>query len=1146
MSDSPGAERRGRRVPGERASAAQATLTAVLREQARRAAEGFVFGLLEAPGSADVVAGVADRGALAKALWGEAFVVVYRLLFILTLEALPDAPRAFPFTGTSLWRTRYSPSRALAGIVDEYKRRGAGAGLGERLSALFRLFERGHRDENVVLIQNPLGGRVFGEGATALVDRIGIPDAAAAHLLDCLLWMPAGGATERQLIDYGRLEVEELGRVYEALLELEPGLAAEPMCRLRRQKLEVVAPAAEGERYRRGAAAPENGAAGVQWVEAIPAGRFYLRAGLGRKATGAYYTPQAFVRFLIEETLGREVAARSPSDDPQPAAILQNIRVMDPAMGSGHFLVEACRFLGDRLYEARRRCEELAAEAEAQAEGAATGEATALRERARELRGRLREVPDLGDAISARRLAALHCLYGVDKNPLAVEITKLSLWLEVRADGLPLTFLDHRLVCGDSIAGPFFEQLGTYPKGGGEVPGYSELRRRAHFAGGPGGDYFRAALPMLAKVWSGGVMLGEEADDEGYALLVKAAANEEALEPVIAARPGLAGMLAAGRGALGFDLTFPDVFYPNGLLGARAGFEAVIGNPPWDAVRPKSKEFFAAIDLRVLDAPTKRERAGVEAGLRADARVAALEVAYERELRAEQRLHERLFKHQTALVLGAKTGGDPDKAKLFAERFVELCRPSGKIGVLLPSAFHANAGATGVRRLYLDQLAIIYCISFENRRRLFEIDSRFKFDLLVAAREPPRGSFACAFYRHDPGWLAGEMADALRYTPQLIAATGGEHRALLELRSAEDLAVAERCFALPGRFLERCEGDGIRFGRELHMTDDAWRFEPAGDALSTGEDPRDPEVMAALLKRGRLLLHDDKTFTQLSDLTRKWRPRYLVPLNRLADRPDWVRAATVFRVAFRKITGATNERTTIAHILPPGSVFGDATFCERDPLVRPAARALVLLGVLTSFSFDWLVRLRAQSNLNLFLMNATPVPGAQAASFIAHAVLRLACNHAGYAALWREQLGDAWREPAPRGTYPVLGGDAPRWAVRARIDAMIADAYGLSRDQYARVLSSFNHKGFVVGPELCLAAFDELKAQGLESFAEANDPYADVPLVEDRPEPIVDLAAPDERAGARDRRQSTTPERRWSSAATHRSRDCKEGSKKVW
>jgi hypothetical protein len=709
---------------------------------------------------------------------------------------------------------------------------------------------------------------------------------------------------------------------------------------------------------------------------------------------------------------------------------------------------------------------------------------------------------------------AIHCLYGVDKNPLAVELAKLSLWLTARAEGLPLTFVDRHLIHGDSIAGPFFNQLATYPKSGDEVPEFAALRRRANSS---------ADLAMLARAWSGGVMLGDQADDEGYRLLMEAISGNGDAGAVIAARPGLARMLEIGRDALAFDLIFPEVFYANsgGLSEERLGFDAVIGNPPWDAIRPKAKEFFASIDLRVLDAPTKRERAGVEQKLRQDARVAALESAYKAEVHHARRLHARLFEHQTAKVGGARTGGDPDMAKVFAERFVELCRPSGRVGVLLPSAFHANAGATGVRRLYLDKMAITSCFSFENRRKLFEIDSRFKYDLLVAVKEPPRAAFLCAFYRHDPAWLAGEKVDALRYTPQFVAETGGEHRVLLELRSAADLAIAEQCYSHPARFLGLCDQSRIRFGRELHMTDDAWRFAPLKEALPAPEDPRDPRVMAALLERGRLLLHDDKTFTSLSDLTRKWRPRYLVPLDRLSDRPDWARAATAFRVAFRKITGATNERTTIAHILPPGSVFGDATFCERDPFARPTARALVLLGLLTSFSFDWLVRLRAQSNLNLFLINATPVPEIPAATMIAHAVLRLACNHEGYAPLWKEQLGNAWREPLAgkkKNIWPVLADDDSRWHVRAAIDAVIAGAYGLSREQYARALSSFTHKTSPRAPELCLAALDELQARGLEDFVKDRDPYWDIPLAEGLPErvielPVPDLASGDSRAG---------------------------------
>ncbi|MFY0576331.1 N-6 DNA methylase [Cystobacter fuscus] len=157
------------------------------------------------------------------------------------------------------------------------------------------------------------------------------------------------------------------------------------MCRLRRDKLEVVVPQALRP------AAPDGDqrtGIAVEWVEDIRPGQFFLRVGLGRKSTGSYYTPHPFVRFLVLETLGPEVALRSPTDDPRPAEILK-LKVLDPAMGSGHFLVEACRFLADKLYEACRLCDDLASTAEERARSAKTEEERAqAQQRATELRSR--------------------------------------------------------------------------------------------------------------------------------------------------------------------------------------------------------------------------------------------------------------------------------------------------------------------------------------------------------------------------------------------------------------------------------------------------------------------------------------------------------------------------------------------------------------------------------------------------------------------------------------------------------------------------------------------------------------------------------------------------------------------------------------
>ena len=317
----------------------------------------------------------------------------------------------------------------------------------------------------------PLGGALFGAEATPLLDRLAWGERAVALLLDRLLWTtPKGRARER--VHYGSLDVEDLGRVYEALLELEPGITTAPMSRLRRAKLEVVLPAEHAAQYR-GKRCERRGH-GVTWVEDIPAGRFFLRAGVGRKTTGSYYTPHAFVRFLVRETLAPQITARSPDADPNPAAILA-LKVVDPATGSGHFLVEACRYLAEALYAACRMCDEGAAAAEDEAERASPDDRARLLARAAELRQRVADLPDPDGLLLAylpsraseggasgvsqsralaicRRLVAVHCLYGVDSNRLAIELAKLSLWLESYAEGLPLTFLDHRLVHGDSIA----------------------------------------------------------------------------------------------------------------------------------------------------------------------------------------------------------------------------------------------------------------------------------------------------------------------------------------------------------------------------------------------------------------------------------------------------------------------------------------------------------------------------------------------------------------------------------------------------------------------------------------------------------------------------------------------------------------------
>lgn len=1123
----------------EEARKAQTTVTDELRGQARQAIQGFLQELVDHPENRATILKHQEEEDLAATLWKEGLKLVYRLLFILKLETSPEPERGFSFASVSLWRNTYSPSGALAPIVRRVLDEAIETGdfLEQSLRATFRAFERGLKvpDMNVPA----LGGALFGPEALPLIDSLQWGEQAVARLLDHLLWVEGKKRSEeRRRVYYGPLDVEELGRVYESLLELEPGIATEDMCRLRRNKLEVVVAVAQGEEYRSGESNSK-----VQWIEEIPEGRFYLRVGLGRKSSGSYYTPHAFVSFLVRETCGPLCDERSRDDDPYPKKILE-LKVCDPAMGSGHFLVEACRYLGERLYEACRLCDEKATELRHAAtllvEEGKNAEAEQELARAKVFRDRLDELPDIQRELIShlpsasnvdeeeselsqrraravcRRLVAIHCLYGVDKNELAVELAKVALWLESFSEGLPLTFLDHRLVQGDSLTGPRFSQLIEPPLG--LIEG-EERKKSDYFHKAVRGALDKAILEIsqldqsiakdikdieqkraakrkldeliepwreLSKAWSGCVMLADENLNRAYDNLLEQYV-EGLFEGINEERWQQARCVAGD--ALAWDLAFPDVFFRKS-----EGFDVVIGNPPWDSVQPAAKEFFAAYDLRVLDAPTRKEGKEVEERLTADEAVSEAYQQYLSGFEQQKRLYSRCYEHVNRSAGGASSGAVLDLWQCFAERGVFVLKDLGRLGWVLPSALHANQSATGIRDLYLKELDWKACFSFENRNRLFNIHRSFKFATIVAQRSKTGTSeMSCAFYRHDLDWLTTKAGE-LTYTREFIEKSGLEYRTLSELRQQIDVDVSAKCFSGGVAFGEFCEESSIKCGEEAHMSKSSHLFVDISEINKNADSAYLP-------------LHEGKTFHQYTD---RWsEPRYAIPLSNLEDKSHWKRPAQFYRLAFRAIARSTDERTSIFMLIPPGYCFGHSAPSERTPWSRRNINALIAMSVCNSFPFDWNLRQKASANVSLFILNSCPVPGekqlAKITSLLVHSALRLSCKHKEYHSLWKEQLGEDWKESGNKYTWPVLHQEASRWALRAAMDALIAQAYGLNRHLYEHVLSSFSHTSFPDAPTLCLQAFDELSKIGTEAFCRKYDPYHDVPLNNALPKPVIEL-----------------------------------------
>ena len=965
----------------------QAGVTAALRAQARDALSLF----LDA-----VVRHAENAGRLTEAdgLWTQGLILIERLLFILKLESGSLGGR---FTESALWRQALSPGSVLAPLVREVRDHAAPSGrlLEGGLRTLFTVCRDG-LDAGETQIP-PLAGALFSSSAMPALEVLTWGETAVAGLLDRLLW--TAGPKGRERVRYGALGVEELGHVYEGLLDQQPRIAA---------------------------------------------GRFLLRDGPGRKSSGSFYTPRPFVRFLVQQTLGPIVAARCPPDDPDPTAIL-GIKIVDPAAGSGHFLVKSCRFLADSLYAACVACDADPSR-RSRLDALPSAETLAAYLPSRVSEGNGWGVSEEHARALCRRMVAVSCLYGVDRNPLAIELAKLSLWLESHAEGLPLTFLDHRLVAGDSLSGPMLRDLATLPVtrspvdpllAGAVLRELERVRVKSaldvatlnatvgrDLADQQRKDGTKARLDRmlapwrnLARAWAGAVMLAlPPADDEWLALARHVA---ETTSWPTDLTPVQSQLMAAGASSLSWDAVFPDVFASD-----HAGFDAVLCNPPWEVLQANGAEFAARLE-KPADAAE---------------RLRAYRDVFARQHRAVSRLYR------------CQTGGSPsrlDTFRVFAERTLQLSGYAGAVGMVVPSAFHANDGAAATRRLFFDAARIESCLSFENRRRFFDIHASFRFALLVARRPGPTDAITCGFYLSDLA-EADAPGRTVTYDRAFIEATGGPGLGFLELRSAEDMALARQMFLGRQTLEEWCQARGIRLGREMNITDDAHRVVPASSLRGAG-----------------LTFHEGKTIHQFTD---QWSaPRYAVPLKALNDRTTWVAASRHFRLALRKIARSTDERTSIAAILPPGSICNDTAPVERTPALRPDATALVLCAILNSFTFDWALRQKIAATVSLFLLEACPICPLppEAERLLAHGALRLCCNHAGFASLWQEQTGATWN-----GGWPIVSDAAERWRIRAQMDAVVAHAYGLTRTQYVRILESFTHRTWPAAPAWCLAAFD--------------------------------------------------------------------------
>ena len=842
------------------------------------------------------------RRASPAAALDESLIVIYRILFLLFAEARDLVPH---------WHATYRNAYTLEAMRPAIEGRARPRGIWEGLQAIARLAHRGCRAGSLRV--PPFNGRLFSPAEAPMADTVRLDDGAVRDALLVLTTRPSGNGRER--IAYADLGVEQLGAVYEHVLDYRP-------------------------------------AAGSDGADLRPSGR--------RKATGTFYTPRPLTEYLVRRTLAPLVRAATPEQ-------ILGLRVLDPSMGSGAFLVAACRHLASAYEQALIR------------EGVVAAA----------------DIED-ADRTGFRRLVAQRCLFGVDLNPMAVQLGRLSLWLATLAADRPLTFLDHHLRSGNSLVGASPADIWRQPPGSGgrgrpsstplfashplepelqsvvqprlalaeEPDDTLEVVRRKEMVlarlSGPAAPLQR--WKAAADLWCAGWFVAP-IDRRTYGSLLHEVLSGTADLPARVAAPLLsrARAVAAERGFFHWTLEYPEAFYePTGVPRERPGFDAVLGNPPWEMLRD-------------------------DGGGAAEPAARMMRFA------------------RDSNVYRLQGSGHANLYQLFVERALSLVRPGGRLGFIVPSGLASDHGSGGLRRELITRTAIDTFMTIENRAGIFPIHRGLKFTLLTATPGCQTDAIPARSGVRETGVLDrlpdDEIdRDAVALAPSLLARVSGPGLAIPDIRSQADLSLVSRIV-----WSHPAVGDaewGLRFGRELNATEDRPHFSTDFHGLPVAEG-KHLHPFAVRVAETRLRVGSD------------------VAARLLGGRRPFTRP----RLAYRDVASASNRLTLIAAIVPRGVVTTHTVFVVRTP--PDLETQYFLCAMFNSYVANHLVRMRVSTHVGAAVIDRLPVPKPprESAAFrrLASLAVALAAGH------------------------PVA---AEQQAVAARL-------YGIDAEEFALVLDGF-------------------------------------------------------------------------------------------
>ncbi|MBX0330191.1 hypothetical protein K2Z83_21205 [Oscillochloris sp. ZM17-4] len=684
--------------------------------------------------------------------------------------------------------------------------------------------------------------------------------------------------------------------------------------------------------------------------------------------------------------------------------------MIDPACGSGAFLLAAARRIGRELAKVR------------------AGE----------------DQPTPAAFRHAVRDVIQRCIFGVDLNPLATDLCKLALWIEGHCAGMPLSFLDHHIKRGNSLIGATraLVEAGVpddaYKAVTGDDKGVARevkkrnkqerelalkqgmVQRGLFDAGGASGPDLAGELRALDEAADDSVAavrakarrlvaLRERANPDKVQFDLWTAAFFQPLTPANAPNvptskdvldPKLgeiraihAEAMADEVGFFHWELEFPQVFAPQRHRGTEdgkeeslrlrtsvvnmSGFDVVLGNPPWERIKLQEQEHFVDVP-EISQAANKSAREKMIAAWRGGderqrARIAEFDAA---KYRAEA--ESRFVRASERFPLTAV--GDVNTYALFAEQVRTVLSPAGRAGIIVPTGIATDDSTKAFFGDLSTRQQLVSLYDFENREKIFaEVDSRYKFSLLTVGvtREPTQFIFFAA--------NVTQLTDKQRVftlTPEEITLINPNTRTAPVFRTRQDAELTKKIYRrAPVLVNELTEANpwGVHFMAMFHMSNDSHLFQSASGEgylpLYEGKmvqayNHRAASVVTNINNLKRPGQPDETTEAQLQDPRFQVNPQYTITQENLLEKLGGQKCQSGF-IAYKSVSSVTNERSMIAAWLPPVAVAHSMNLILPDTKITSQ---ISLLSVLNSVVLDYVIRQKMGGvNLSFFIINQLPV-----------------------------------------------------------------------------------------------------------------------------------------------------------------------------